>query len=191
MSCSNSDVPHDGNAELMRRIAGGDREAFVCLYGRFGPKLRELFTGSSVNSHLCEDLVQKIFTDLWERRTEYREQLSFEAYLFAVARNTLNKELRVARRLAGMDLPSHPDYPGDSYHSLSEPEAELYLKEIAGAIGEARCKLTRGQRQALDAFLAGDNCSREPQKSQLKRARKRMRRLLASFLDDEIDSDKS
>lgn len=201
MSCQKSQVPDDGNVELMRKAARGHREAFACLYGRFGPKLKRLLAGGGISSPLREDLVQNIFTDLWERRKEYRTQASFEAYLFAIARNALRNELRRACRVAGIDLESRSEYSGDPHHGLSQPEAELHIKELAAAVEEARAKLTEMQRQALDAATAADipsskvleelGCSYGAFRKRLQRARKRMRELLAPLLEDENDPDKT
>jgi len=86
----------------------------------------------------------------------------------------------------------------DSPDGLSQPELELYLKELTAAIEQAKGKLTEAQRQALDAANALDidlndvskeiGCSHSAFKSRLKRARKRLRELLAPFLNDENNS---
>ncbi|MBW2149735.1 MAG: hypothetical protein JRI22_22300 [Deltaproteobacteria bacterium] len=78
---------------------------------------------------------------------------------------------------------------------MSEPEAESYLKELRVAIKRAVSKLTPGQRQALNAANAVDipldealeqlGCSRGAFNTRLRRARKRMRELLAPFFDHE------
>ena len=100
---------------------------------------------------------------------------------------------------SGSNTPKDPpECPGQSYNGLSDPEAKLYLKELAAAIEEAKGKLTEAQRQALDAANALDihpgeaseepGCSHSAFKSRLKLARRRVRKLLAPFLNDQNDS---
>ena len=201
MARMDSDVPHEKNAELMQNAAGGDVEAFESLYRRFRPALRYSLAKRGAKAELCDELVQKIFADLWEKRAHYRAELSFEAYLFGIARNTLRKEMRRPRDFAEKSRKGHPELPTQLFNDLSEPEAELYLRELEGAIAEAVAKLTPGQRQALDAYRAADSpldkapeepgCSRGALNSRLRRARKRLRKLLASFLSDEETRDRS
>ena len=201
MARMDSDVPHDENAELMRKTAGGDFDAFQQLYAGLAPALSHFLAKRGANADLCDQLVQKIFADLWEKRAHFRAQSSFKTYLFGVATNTLHRELRQARRIAEKGSKGHPERPSQLHRDMSEPEAELYLRELQGAIAEAVAKLTPGQRQALDAYRAADSpldkapeepgCSRGALNSRLRRARKRLRKLLASFLSDEETRDRS
>jgi len=191
----------DGNAELMRKTAGGDFEAFECLYRRFGPALRYFLAKWGLSAESRAELVQNIFADLWEKRAHFRAASSFETYLFAIARNTLGKEMRRARAAAETGRKDHPEHSGQSYNGLAEPEAEFYLKELQGAIEQAKGKLTDRQRQALNAANAVDipldealeqlGCSRGAFNTRLRRARKRMREILAPFLDHDSDSDRT
>ncbi|MBW2149736.1 MAG: sigma-70 family RNA polymerase sigma factor, partial [Deltaproteobacteria bacterium] len=71
------------------------------------------------------ELVQNIFADLWEKRAHFRADSSFETYLFAIARNTLGKEMRRARAAAETGRKDYPEHSGQSYNGLSEPEAAI------------------------------------------------------------------
>jgi RNA polymerase sigma-70 factor (ECF subfamily) len=187
--------PEEENADLMRKVAGGDTEALGHLYLRFAPALSRFLTRRGASPDLCEDLVQKIFTDLWERRGHFRAQSSFETYFFGIARNTLHKEMKHARDTAEKSRRNYRASPDQLWKALSEPEAELHLEELRVAIEKALSKLTPAQRQALDYY--GDpnsliqngsakSISPDPAyRNRLKRARKRMRELLASILGDE------
>ena len=185
----------DRNAELMRNAADGDIQAFQRLYRTFGPVIKHLFAKRGVNPALSDDLVQKIFVCLWQQRKDFRAESSFETYLFSIARYTLSNEIRRSCGIAGKDLKDQPEYCIELQNGLSQPEAELYLKELAAAVERAKAKLTTEQRQALDAAndvdiplgkaLEGIGCSHRAYKSRLKRARKRLRELLDPFLEKE------
>ncbi len=129
-------------------------------------------------------MVQRVLFNLWTERAAFGADTSFEKHLFHIARNTLNKETRRARRHAELDPENLPHANDDSNHALSEPEARLYAKEFADAIEGGKSRLTDRQRQALEAYLAGENCSREPRKSRLKRALRELRRNLGDFVDE-------
>ena len=201
MSCLNSKGPEEENAELMRKVAGGDTGAFVRLYLSFVPEMRRFFAKHGADRELCDDLVQQIFVELWAKCADFPNDSSFEKYLFHFANNTLNKELRRARRRAEFDLKALPHKNDDSNHALSEPENWLYAKELIAAIERAKAKLTDKERQALEASQEMDASFRELSKQigcsytafmgRLQRARKRMREQLECFLDDEKDFDKT
>ena len=195
MSWVNSEVPHDDSTELMRNAADGDIEAFECLFRRFGPALKHFFAERGSSLTASDDLVQRIFTSLWQRREDFRADSSFETYLFTAAKYTLSKELRRSRQIVETDPENHPGCPGQFYNGLSEPEGEFYIQDLREAIEQALGKLTEAQRQALDAANACDiplgkaseelGCSHGALRNRLKRARKRLRELLAPFLGDE------
>ncbi|MBN2312933.1 MAG: sigma-70 family RNA polymerase sigma factor [Sedimentisphaerales bacterium] len=189
----------DENARLMRRVAEDDLEAFESLYQRCAPALVRLFTkglrstssGQGLDLDSAEDLVQKVFSSLWRQRKSFRGESSFETYLFSMAKRILNKELRQFRESAETNVKERSDF----YSGLTQPEAEIYLQEMIDALEAAKAKLTAGQRQALDISQKGDvyldkileelGCSHKVYKSRLKRARKRLKELLAPFLEDE------
>jgi len=183
------------STKLMQKAGVGDSEAFVCLYDRFAPTLMHLFVRRGADLTLAEDLTQKVFVCLWERRKNFRAESSFETYLFSIAKHALNKEIRESRKVAETGLKGHPKLNEGSQRGLSEPELEIYLKELAAAVQRAKAKLTLEQRQALAVSQSRRisfstvaqklGCSQEGLKSHLKRARRRMRELLAPILDDE------
>jgi RNA polymerase sigma factor (sigma-70 family) len=177
-------MPNKKDVELMQKAAEGDLEALVSLYIRFVPALRHFFTKHGSDQELCNELVQRVLVYLLTNRVDFRTDYSFEKYLFHIARNTLNKELRRSRRSTELDLEKLPHKNDDSNQALSEPETILYAKEVADAVEHEKAKLTDKQRQAVEDFLAGEPCSREPRKSRLKRALRRLRRELRNFGDE-------
>ena len=150
MSWLNSQLPLDNIAELLRKAADGDVEAFDCLYRGFAPPVRHFFARHGVARARCEDLAQNVFARLWEKREDFRADSSFETYLFSIAKNTLSKEIRRSHRIE-TGLKNHAQRCGRPHNGLSDPEAELYIRELKAAVREATGKLTERQRQALDA----------------------------------------
>jgi RNA polymerase sigma-70 factor (ECF subfamily) len=190
-----SKLPLDENARLMRKAADGDIDAFKRLYRSFAPLLRLLFVRRSVDRCSADDFVQKIFTCLWEQRKSFRGESTFETYLSSIAMHTLNKEIRQSHNIAEISSKKHQQSDGDTCDILSQPESEFYFQELTDALETAKAKLTDEQLQALDASQVPDiafhkaleelACSKGAYQSRLKRARKRLRVLLAPFFTDE------
>ncbi len=47
-----------------------------------------------------EELVQEVFTIIWEKRSELKHELSFKSYLFTIAYNIIRKHFRSRRYLS-------------------------------------------------------------------------------------------
>ena len=133
----------DGDAELLRAIADGDRAAFDRLSRRhldraYGVALR--MTGSKADA---EDVVQDVFLRLWLRPDSWRPgQAMFSTWLYRVV---VNRCLDLKRRPKGTDLdsieePQDPDVNAED--GMLEAERN---RALDGAVN----KLPERQRAAI------------------------------------------
>jgi RNA polymerase sigma-70 factor (ECF subfamily) len=135
--------PVDGDAELLRAIAGGDRAAFDRLSRRhldraYGVALR--MTGSRADA---EDVVQDVFLRLWLKPESWRPgQAQFSTWLYRVV---VNRCLDLKRRPRGTDL--------DSVEEPQDPDANaedsLLDAERNRALDGAVNQLPERQRAAI------------------------------------------
>lgn len=73
------------DSHLITLLRNGDEEAFVEIYRRHWRKLYNAAYKRLKNADVCEDLVQNVFMDLWERR-ESVSILNLEAYLITAVK---------------------------------------------------------------------------------------------------------
>ncbi len=133
----------DGDAELLRAIAGGDRSAFDRLSRRhldraYGVALR--MSGSRADA---EDVVQDVFLRLWQRPEAWRPgQAQFSTWLYRVV---VNRCLDLKRRPKGTDLDSveEPQAPD------ANAEDSLLDAERSRALDGAVKQLPERQRAAI------------------------------------------
>jgi RNA polymerase sigma-70 factor (ECF subfamily) len=133
----------DGDAELLRAIAAGDRAAFDRLSRRhldraFGVAMR--MTGSRADA---EDVVQDVFLRLWTKPESWRPgQAQFSTWLYRVV---VNRCLDLKRRPKGADL--------DSVEEPQDPDANaednMLEAERSRAIDGAVARLPERQRAAI------------------------------------------
>lgn len=127
----------DGDAELLRAIAGGDRSAFDRLSRRhldhaYGVALR--MTGSRADA---QDVVQDVFLRLWQRPDAWRPgQAQFSTWLYRVV---VNRCLDLKRRPKGTDLdsveePQDPD--ANAEDSLLDAERNRALDSAVNQLPE-------------------------------------------------------
>jgi RNA polymerase sigma-70 factor (ECF subfamily) len=83
--------------EWLDRVRAGDAQAFEALFRAFvGPLCS--FAYSYVESEsLAQEIVQDLFTRLWDRRGTLERPRSVRAYLYGATRNRVLNELRHAR----------------------------------------------------------------------------------------------
>jgi RNA polymerase sigma-70 factor, ECF subfamily len=133
----------DGDAELLRAVAGGDRAAFDRLSRRhldraYGVALR--MTGSRADA---QDVVQDVFLRLWQRPDAWRPgQAQFSTWLYRVV---VNRCLDLKRRPKGTDLDSveEPQAPD------ANAEDSLLDAERSRALDDAVNHLPERQRAAI------------------------------------------
>ena len=133
----------DGDAELLRAVADGDRAAFDRLSRRhldraYGVALR--MTGSRADA---EDVVQDVFLRLWLKPGAWRPgQAQFSTWLYRVV---VNRCLDLKRRPKGADLDAieEPQDPDDN------AEDTLLQAERGRALEAAVAQLPERQRAAI------------------------------------------
>jgi RNA polymerase sigma factor (sigma-70 family) len=186
----------DKATRLMRKVANDDIDAFERLYNEFNPILRRLFANYNHHPILLDDLIQEIFTRLWEQRKNYRGTSCFLTYLLGIARYTLKEKIIQSYKIARMgDLQELSSFTLGTYGDLSQPELQFYLKELADAVQKTKAKLTPKQQQALALSQSSETsfhkvslkigCSPNALRCRLKRARRRSRELLKPILDNQ------
>lgn len=83
---------------LFARFKRGDQEAFDVLLKRYQAPIFSLVLKSTRNRAEAEDLFQEVFFKVVERRDQFRESVSFKAWLYTVSRNTCIDAARKQKR---------------------------------------------------------------------------------------------
>ncbi|MBN2420104.1 MAG: RNA polymerase sigma-70 factor [Deltaproteobacteria bacterium] len=78
----------------MRSLARGNLLAFNTLFREYSGRLYSFANGYLKSEDESEELVQEVFTIIWEKRSELKEELSFKSFLFTIAFNIIKKHFR-------------------------------------------------------------------------------------------------
>jgi RNA polymerase sigma-70 factor (ECF subfamily) len=136
--------------ELVRRLAGGDEEAFRTLFRRYGPVAKALALRLVRQDFMAEEIVQEAFLAVWRDPRAYREELgTFRAWLLSTvhhrAVDSIRREEAQRRRAAGP--PDDRVTEDDTGEVVVE---QLDLQETRGHIRRALADLPVAQRQVLE-----------------------------------------
>jgi RNA polymerase sigma-70 factor (family 1) len=79
---------------LVKSLSKGNLLAFNTLYNEYSGRLYRFALGYLKSEDEAEELVQEVFTTIWEKRADLKEELSFKSFLFTIAFNIIKKHFR-------------------------------------------------------------------------------------------------
>ena len=82
------------DAALVKSLSGGNILAFNTLFRGYSSRLYHFAFGYLKSDVESEEVVQEVFTIVWEKRHTLKENLSFRSYLFTIAYNIIKKHFR-------------------------------------------------------------------------------------------------
>jgi RNA polymerase sigma-70 factor, ECF subfamily len=88
----------DTDDECLARIRTGDAAAFEQLFRRYAEPLYDCAYGYVGSRDAAQEIVQRLFVTLWERRRDWTVSGTVATYLFRAARNASLNALRDHRR---------------------------------------------------------------------------------------------
>jgi RNA polymerase sigma factor (sigma-70 family) len=141
-------VEQGASADLGARLAAGEAEAIEECYAALGPMVLG-YLRRFVARDEAEDVLQRVFYEVWRNHERYDPGRSLEAWVLGIARKRAIDQLR--RRHANVvPIDELRDIAGDDGREL----AERYVRasEVRGALG----RLPVEQREVLTlAYFGG------------------------------------
>ena len=174
--------------QTIQRAASGDETAMRHLWTRHAPHVdavvRRLVGG---DRDLAADVAQEVWIQIFRALPGYRGEAQFGTWIHRVAVNRTLNALRKTRRPGSIETPMEDDFVGP----LVEPEVERAM--LAATIEGAARQLSPGARVVfmmhdVEGFTH-EEIARElgitpgGSKSQLFKARAKLRKLLAHLID--------
>jgi RNA polymerase sigma-70 factor (ECF subfamily) len=87
-------------SHLVRELSKGNLLAFNTLYKEYSGRLYRFAFGYLKSEEEAEELVQEVFTKIWEKRRDMKEELSFKSFLFTIAFNIIRKHFRTKSQIS-------------------------------------------------------------------------------------------
>jgi RNA polymerase sigma-70 factor (ECF subfamily) len=84
----------EDESQLVKGLSKDNLLAFNTLYKRYSGRLYRFALGYLKSEAEAEELVQEVFTRIWEKRADLNIKLSFKSYLFTIAFNIIRKHFR-------------------------------------------------------------------------------------------------
>ena len=85
---------------LVQNLSKGNLLAFNTLYNEYSNRLYRFALGYLKSEAEAEELVQEVFTKIWEKRADLKKELSFKSFLFTIAFNIIRRHFRTKAYLS-------------------------------------------------------------------------------------------
>ncbi|HEY0527788.1 MAG TPA: RNA polymerase sigma factor [Gemmatimonadaceae bacterium] len=184
MTKSLSEMPFD-QLDLKRAIAGDER-ALQRLWSQHAPHIDAVVRRLCGDAELAADISQEVWMQIFRALPSYRGDSQFGTWAHRIAVNRTLNALRKVRRIAKLEV----DIEDDSV--LTEQDGDRTF--VAESIEQAMAKLSPGARAVfvlhdIEGYTHGEigtelGITPGGSKSQLFKARARLRKLLAHLVDD-------
>lgn len=112
---------------LSGAIKRGDQNAFKTFYDEHYPGLYRFLCSRGLNHDEAQDLIQKAFLIIWEKRGQIDESKSLRAYLFQIAYSRMINYVTYQSRFSKGDIPEESS-------ADPTPDEELDYQELLKAV---------------------------------------------------------
>ncbi|WP_289024154.1 RNA polymerase sigma-70 factor [uncultured Salegentibacter sp.] len=82
------------DAKLIELVKKGDRSAFRTVFDLYENRLYAFVFSITKSHYSTEELLQEIFINLWQKKADIKTSLSFNAFIYTIARNLTYNHLR-------------------------------------------------------------------------------------------------
>lgn len=131
--------------ELLRDLGKGDHAAFIRLYNHYSEPLYYATLAMVKDNLLAEEIVQRIFVKIWERRETLDIQQNFSGYLFRTGQRLVYDFFRSLKR--NNDL--YRRFAETATSEYTHIEEALLRREDATLVTNALATLAPQRRQVF------------------------------------------
>ena len=151
-----------GSKEILRQIIFGDESAFERVYRFYYSRLNYFSRQYLFDDEASKNIVQDVFTELWDRRESFQPDTNLNAWLFTV---TKNKSLKaISRMKSRQNYDNHIKSRELDIHFKSLDAfdtSDLVFDELRIQIQLALEKLTPACRKVFEMSRFEDKKNRE------------------------------
>jgi RNA polymerase sigma-70 factor (ECF subfamily) len=133
------------DAELVSRVAGGDKAAIRLLFHRHHARVFRFVVRHTGSEAMAEDIANEVFLELWRQAGRYEGRAQVSTWLLGIARFKVLTERRKRREFELDD-----DYAGNIADDADTPEVAELKRDKAAALRGLIDRLPEAQRTVID-----------------------------------------
>jgi len=132
------------DSELFVLLKKGDEKAFTYIYRNYHKIIYVLAFRYLKSRPMAEDVVQHVFTKLWEQRSDLFITVSLKNYLYTMARNHILNQIRNDNQaiIKNYQLAqSQPDYEDNLLETIENKELMSVFSQAVNLLPEQKKKV--------------------------------------------------
>lgn len=142
-------------AELLRRIARGDRSAFDQLYARYSRPLFSYIAKFLRDHGLAEEVLQDAFVKIWRSAPRYDRSLSRPfSWCVLITKRLCIDRMRAMKPVAVVEDPVSLTPIDEQRQAERDPSERVQLREQISVLGEMVERLPESQRLSLQLAMS-------------------------------------
>jgi RNA polymerase sigma-70 factor (ECF subfamily) len=135
---------------LLLAIKCDDPEAFKKIYQRYRLKVYYFSLRFLKNKEEAEEVVQEVFIKIWNNRKQINETLSFNSYLFTIAKNhifNLNRNKLNHQAFIDFIMPFCSETENNTEEAVISKDLENHLNNAINTLPPQRKKIFKKSRE--------------------------------------------
>jgi RNA polymerase sigma-70 factor, ECF subfamily len=156
-SAGPADDADASQAELVRQVAGGDREALALLYRGYHRRLVRFLARLTRRADVIDEAVNDVFWVVWQHADRYRGDARVSTWIMGIAYRCALKALRAHGGEPVAETHDNSD-DRDMHGAFDDPFA---LHELSDWVAKALARLTPEQRMAIELAYGGGHSLEE------------------------------
>ena len=148
--------------EILQKIISGDMSSFEHVYRYYFPRLNYFSNQYLYDAEASKNIVQDVFTELWDKRNTLRRDTNLNAWLFTVTKNKSLKAISHLKSQQNYDNYIRIRLLEVNYKSLAEFDtSNLVFEELQLQIQLALDKLPPACRKVFEMSRFEDKKNKE------------------------------
>jgi RNA polymerase sigma-70 factor (ECF subfamily) len=137
--------------EVVRKLISGDEQSFEKVYRCFYPRLIYFAKHYVFDLEVSRNIVQDVFTELWDRRNTLQEDTNLNAWLFTITKNKSLKIISHLKSQRNYDSYLVARQLGVNYIALSDFDtSNIIFEELQAQFNAALEKLSPACRKIFE-----------------------------------------
>ncbi|HUV00557.1 MAG TPA: RNA polymerase sigma-70 factor [Bacteroidales bacterium] len=129
----------EDDVALVKSLSKGNVLAFNTLFRGYSNRLYRFAYGYLKSEVESEEVVQEVFTKIWEKRSDLKHELSFKSYLFTIAFNIIRKHFRTKAYLSEyLKSGISSDQDMQTSEKITFNSLQSYISELIDKMPERR-----------------------------------------------------
>jgi len=145
--------------ENIKLFKSGSTKAFEALYALYNSRLYAYCLQWTKSQDDSQEIVQDVFTNLWQSREEIKEENTLLFYIFRIAKNQLINRYR--RNLQSPVFEEYVKYTNEMNLSSSNTDAPLLYDEFCEKVDQIKQKLPKTQQLVFEHSIFQQKTNKE------------------------------